>query len=350
MNGQEKVLKTISFSNTEQQVPRDLWLLPWFEDKYPDQVADLQKEYPSDVVTVSGISYAECAHTEGDPYEVGRYKDEWGCIFENVHKGVIGEVKEPVILPEDEDWEDLSRVHIPTEMLTFDIEEVNQWCREHSDRFIKAGCCPRPFERLQFLRGTEYLYMDLITKPDNMMRFIEKMHRFYCELLEKWCQTDIGAIMFMDDWGSQRSLLINPELWREMFKPLYSDYIRIAKKYGKKTMMHSDGYILDIIPDLIEIGLDILNSQVFCMGIDNVKKFRGKITFWGELDRQHLLPEGTEEEIRNAVELLRKELFQNGGFILQMEAGPGAKVGNVMEAIKYNEELNSRENSYINKQ
>lgn len=171
-----------------------------------------------------------------------------------------------------------------------------------------------------------------------------------CRELEEWAKTDVDALFIQDDWETQISLLISPELWREMFKPLYSDYIRIAKKYGKKTMMHSDGYILDIIPDLIEIGLDILNSQVFCMGIDNVKKFRGKITFWGELDRQHLLPEGTEEEIWNAVELLRKELFQNGGFILQMEAGSGAKVENVEEAIKYNEKLNSCGSSYINKQ
>ena len=334
MTSKQKVLKTAEFSNVEQEIARDIWYLPWFEDAYPEEVAYLKKEYSSDIITVEGINYKEKAKTEGDPYAVGRYVDEWGCIFENVHKGIIGEVKEPIVLEDDEDWEDLSRIHIPEEMLTFDIDEVNAWCAEHKDKFIKAGCCPRPFEQLQFIRGTENFYMDLIMKPDNMMDFIEKMHDFYCRLLEKWCQTDVDAIMFMDDWGAQRSLLINPELWREIFKPLYSDYIKIAKKYGKKTMMHSDGYILDIIPDLIEIGLDILNCQVFCMGLDNLKQFRGKITFWGELDRQHLLPEGTTEDIVNAVNLLKDTLFENGGFILQMEAGPGAKIENVLAAVK----------------
>lgn len=334
MISKQRVLKTVEFRNIEQELARDIWYLPWFEDEYPEQVAYLKKEYPSDIITVEGINYKEIAKTEGDPYSVGRYVDEWGCIFENVHKGIIGEVKEPIVLEDDEDWEDISRIHIPEEMLSFDIDEVNVWCKEHKDKFIKAGCCPRPFEQLQFIRGTENFYMDLIMRPDNMMEFIEKMHDFYCRLLEKWCQTDVDAIMFMDDWGAQRSLLINPELWREIFKPLYSDYIQIAKKYGKKTMMHSDGYILDIIPDLIEIGLDILNCQVFCMGLENLEKFRGKITFWGKLDRQHLLPEGTKDDIVHAVKILKDTLFENGGFILQMEAGPGAKVENVIAAVK----------------
>lgn len=334
MTSKQKVLKTVEFCNMEQKLAKDIWFLPWFEDEYPEQVAYLKTEYPADIITVEGISYKEKACTQGDPYAVGKYIDEWGCIFENLHKGIIGEVKEPIVSEEDEEWEDISGIHIPEELLSFDIDEVNAWCNDHKDKFIKAGCCPRPFEQLQFIRGTENLYMDLITRPDNMMAFIEKMHDFYCRLLEKWCQTDVDAIMFMDDWGAQRSLLINPELWREIFKPLYRDYIQIAKKYGKKTMMHSDGYILDIIPDLIEIGLDILNCQVFCMGLENLKVFRGKITFWGELDRQHLLPEGTTEDIVVAVHQLKDTFFENGGFILQMEAGPGAKVENIIAAMK----------------
>ena len=87
--------------------------------------------------------------------------------------------------------------------------------------------------------------------------------------------------MFMDDWGLQKGLLMNPALWVEIFKPLYKDFIDIAHKNNKKIFMHSDGYILDIIPHLIELGLDAVNSQVFCMGLENLKQFKGKITFWG---------------------------------------------------------------------
>ena len=64
--------------------------------------------------------------------------------------------------------------------------------------------------------------------------------------------------------------------------------------------MHSDGNITEIIPDLIEIGIDALNSQLFCMDIEELgKKFRGKITFWGEIDRQNILPNGNRKDIED---------------------------------------------------
>lgn len=101
----------------------------------------------------------------------GEYVDEWGCRFTNIHEGVIGEVKEPVIC--EEDWSDAGKVHIPVELLTFDADAVNRFCRE-TDRFVIAGCCPRPFEQLQFLRSTQELYMDLMDPPRGNAGFYGK--------------------------------------------------------------------------------------------------------------------------------------------------------------------------------
>jgi hypothetical protein len=94
--------------------------------------------------------------------------------------------------------------------------------------------------------------------------------------------------------------------------------------------MHSDGYILDILPDLIELGLDAINAQIFCMGVEKLgARCKGKITFWGEIDRQYLLPYGTAEEVISAVKSVHKTLYENGGVIAQCEFGPGAKPDNV---------------------
>jgi uroporphyrinogen-III decarboxylase len=134
----------------------------------------------------------------------------------------------------------------------------------------------------------------------------------------------------MDDWGSQQALLIAPELWRELFKPLYADYISIAHEHGKYAFMHSDGHITEIIPDLIEIGLDALNSQVFCMDVEDLgRRFGGKLTFWGELDRQQLLPRASTAQIAEAARELRAAFHREGGFIAQCEFGPGALPENV---------------------
>lgn len=138
----------------------------------------------------------------------------------------------------------------------------------------------------------------------------------------------------MDDWGAQRSLLINPELWREVFKPLYRDYANIAHSHGKKLFMHSDGNILDIYPDLIEIGIDCLNSQLFCMGVENLEQYAGQICFWGEIDRQHILPYGSLQDVEDAVKLVHKHLWKRGGCIAQLEFGPGASPENVYKAFE----------------
>jgi hypothetical protein len=138
----------------------------------------------------------------------------------------------------------------------------------------------------------------------------------------------------MDDWGAQSALLISPALWRQYFKPMYRDFAQIAHSTGKKIFMHSDGHILSIYPDLIEIGIDALNSQLFCMGIENLKPFAGKITFWGEIDRQHLLPNGTVNDIDQAVTKVYENLWHNGGCIAQCEFGPGGKPENVRQVYE----------------
>ena len=313
--------------NNPSRVPRQMWTLPWAEKTYPKEMERLRQQFPSDFGGVP-VTLAALPKTVGDPYTKGEYVDEWGCRFTNIHDGVIGEVKNPLVPAEDEEWENADKIHIPYEFLSFDIDEVNAGCAE-TDKFVMCGCCPRPFEQLQFIRGTENLYMDLMDPPPAMLEFVKKMHQFYCDLMEKWAKTDVDALNFMDDWGSQRSLLISPELWKKMLFPMYRDYIDIAHSHGKKIFMHSDGYILDILPILAEAGLDAVNSQIFCMGPENMAHLKGKITFWGEIDRQNLLPHGTEAEVRRAVRQVYENLWDNGGCIAQLEFGPGAKPENV---------------------
>ena len=325
MNNKQLVIDTLDFKNPAR-APRDLWTLPWALFTYPDEYKRLIDTFQFDFGGVS-LRFHESGAERGDPYEIGRYTDAWGCTFENIKRGIIGEVKTPLVA--DDDWNDADKIHIPEEWLSFDIGETNAAIAKNADKFILAGC-PRPFEQLQFIRGTEHFYIDLITRPSKMFGFIEKMHDFYCRYLTKLAQTDVDGLQIMDDWGSQQALLINPATWRELFRPIYRDYIDIAKKYGKKIFMHSDGYILDIIPDLIDLGLDALNSQIFCMGIDRLKQFRGKITFWGEMDRQNLLVRGTPQQIRAAVQSVYENLWNGGGCIAQCEFGPGANPENVM--------------------
>lgn len=317
MTSRELVKRTLEFSNSGR-VPRQLWKLPWADLRYPGATDLLLTEFPDDIGWAPGF-HRQALQTKGDPYAKGVYVDPWGCVFENLHEGIIGETKEAVVT----DWSDLSRVRFPEELLTVDIAKVNEHCLR-SDQFLIAGGC-RPFEQLQFIRGTEAVYMDLALEEAEIHKLLAKMHAFYIKQLEVWAETEVDALFFLDDWGSQNSLLINPETWRRIFKPLYADYVRIAHASGKKAFMHSDGNILQVLPDLIEIGVDAINAQIFCMGLMNIAPYAGKITFWGEMDRQHLLVNGTIAQITQAVQDTKSLLSaRGGGVIAQCEFGPGA--------------------------
>ncbi len=136
--------------------------------------------------------YRPSRRRSGNPHQLGTFVGEWGCTFENIQPGVIGEVKQPMI----DDIEDWRRVEPPYETLPEDWtaarDEVNRQCGA-IDKFIRAACCPRPWERLQFLRGTVPAMMDT-TDPDGTVRdLIKRIHEFYLKELEFWVTTDVDA-------------------------------------------------------------------------------------------------------------------------------------------------------------
>ena len=334
MNSRERVYRTLEMRNPDRP-PREMWLLPWAQSRYGKEIEEIQKRFPVDFAGTPD-PLKEYPKVIGNSYEIGTYIDEWGCQFTNIHSGVVGEIKNPII--KNDDWSDADSVRFPVEWKTVDIDKVNRFCAS-SDRFVVSGCCPRPFEQMQFMRGSEQFFLDIMEQPPKMMSFMNKIHEFYCELLHIWAKTDVDTLNIMDDWGTQTALLINPKLWRQIFKPMYRDYINIARGAGKKMFMHSDGYTLEIYPDLIELGLDAFNSQIFCMGVENLKQFAGKITFWGEIDRQYLLANASLEEVEAAVRSVKENLWHNGGCIAQMEFGPGGRPENVMKAYETWDEL-----------
>lgn len=330
MTSRELVKATFSFQNNTGFVPRQMYAQPWAEIHYPEMVEKIRADFPNDLISAPGF-YETPPETKGGVTEVGEFTDEWGCTYVNLQRGITGEVKNPPVTGEE--WENMGSFRIPYEILSINREKINEFCAG-TDRYVSSGYNIHPFEQLQAIRGAEQLFVDLLLRPAKFLEVLEQIHDFYCKLVTLWAQTDVDGISIMDDWGSQRSLLISPTLWCELFKPMYRDYIDIAHKYGKKVKMHSDGYILDIIPHLIDIGLDAINAQIFCMGIENLKQFRGDITFWGEMDRQQLLPKGSLRDIRDAVKAVRENLWQNGGCIAHCEFGPSARPENVYEVFK----------------
>ena len=338
MTSRQLVQKTLAFESPKR-IPRQLWTLPWADANHPEWLRRIQKTFPDDIVSAPEV-YREAPERSGDRYKAGTYIDEWGCVFQNVHDGVIGIVRDPLI----KSWEDLDRFVPPESVLTVDTEGVNAFCKQ-TDRYVIGGTGVRPFERLQFLRTMEQALIDLLEQPPELIDLLDRMHAHYLKEIEVWTKTDVDGISFMDDWGTQNALMVSPDIFRKLFKTKYREYADIAHKNGKALFFHSDGWIVDIIPDLIEAGIDALNSQIFCMGVEALgERFRGRITFWGEMDRQHILARGNPEKVKLAVYDVFEHLYADGGVIAQCEFGPGARPENVMAVFKAWDDVKGSEN------
>ncbi len=325
VTSRERMTRALRFEHPDR-APRHLWTLPGVPMFRADELAALRARFPEDIAGPDA-RYGRAERARGIPNQVGVYTDEWGCTWEVLEPGVIGEVKGAPL----DDWAALAYYQPPNEILdNADFSRVNASCAQ-SDKFILAGTTVRPFERMQFIRGTEKLFIDLAYGTADLFILRDMLHEFFLRELELWIKTDVDAISFMDDWGAQHRLLISPTMWREVYKPLYADYVALIHSAGKFAFFHSDGHISAIYPDLIEIGVDALNSQLFCMDIEALgQAYRGKITFWGEIDRQALLPFGTPDAVKAGVHRVRRALDDSsGGVIAQCEWGNDVSMENV---------------------
>lgn len=323
--GRERVTAALTFSRPDR-APRDLWALPYISLFRKAELEDLLAEFPSDIGGIQ-LSPGQSNEDAARYGQAGSYLDEWGSLWQVAEPGVIGEVKAPVLA----DWSRLEHFQPPWELVRGRNFSFANRMAEHSDRFVLSPCCARPFERMQFLRGTEALFIDIACGSREFRQLLEMVHAYNLEDMQGWCGTNVDGILFMDDWGANSALLIHPKTWREVFKPLYRDYVDMIHAAGKYAFFHSDGHIQAIYGDLVEIGIDAVNSQLFTMDIEELARlYKGKITFWGEIDRQHVLPFGTPQEVREAVRRVRKALDDGaGGVIAQCEWGKDNPTENV---------------------
>jgi uroporphyrinogen-III decarboxylase len=294
------------------------------------ELESLLREYPEDF-TGAGAIVGQSKRAKGTPFRKGSYTDEWGCVWQCGEDGVTGEIKAPLM---GENWSALAGFTPPWEILDNanwkEVDRAQERNLKTENKYMLLGC-GGPFERVQHIRGTENLFMDMAYQTAEFRTLLAMVHEFCLREITGWSHTAADAVSFSDDWGSQTSLLISPEMWRCIFKPLYKQYCEVIHASGKKVFMHSDGNIFPIYEDLIEIGVDAINSQLFCMDIDEIaRRFKGRITFWGEIDRQHILPFGSPDDVRNAVWKVRGALDDDtGGVIAQCEWGSKNSVENI---------------------
>jgi len=176
------------------------------------------------------------------------------------------------------------------------------------------------FETAWALRGYEQLLMDLVTAPDVAEAILDIPFEYHRKAAEKLTQMGVDMIWIGDDIGTQTAMLMSPDTWRHFLKPRMARLISSIKGINSacKIAYHSDGCIYPVIPELIEIGVDVLNPiQPRSMDPALLKKTYGsRLCFWGTIDEQHTLPFGRPEDVREEVALRLRTVGTGGGLIL----------------------------------
>jgi uroporphyrinogen-III decarboxylase len=176
------------------------------------------------------------------------------------------------------------------------------------------------FECAWALRGYERLMSDMALNPDLAERILEIPYRFHLAAARRLVEMGADMIWIGDDFGAQNAMLISPRMWRTFFKLRMANFIAELKAINPevKIAYHSDGNIYPIIPDLIEIGLDVLNPiQPACMNPAQLKRDFGEhLCVWGSIDEQHTLPFGTPAMVQAEVLDRLHTIGINGGLIL----------------------------------
>jgi uroporphyrinogen decarboxylase len=195
------------------------------------------------------------------------------------------------------------------------------------DKFVIAKM-PLGFIRvIEHLRGYEAAWTDANLYPREFGKLLDKLTEIILEVIDNFSKIGVDGVLFLDDWGLQDKLMIGPDVWRRFWKPRYKKICHFAHKKGLLTFLHSCGYIVNILDDLIEAELDVIQmDQQENMGVEKLSElFGGKICFWCPVDIQNTMVKGSVDDVKNYAKKLIESFGKfNGGFMAKSYPSPEA--------------------------
>lgn len=219
----------------------------------------------------------------------------------------------------EDDLEKAVNAFIPPEAITdLNISGVIEKLQNPDGERLYAVCgYGGMFERSYHVMGFEELMMELVLNPNIVEKMFDKILEHKIEVAKEVVKLGAKIGHTGDDLGTQQAGLFSLEMFRKFLKPRYAKLFEVYKKAGIPIMMHSCGYVTDYIPDLIEIGLDVLEVVQPCMDHKFLKREYGKdLTFYGGIDTQIILPRATPDEVRKMVKETIHTLGKGGGYIV----------------------------------
>jgi len=279
---------------------------------------ELERFLGEDMLLTS-VGWANCYYQSTEP----EYTDEWQITWKSVEyetKFGQGRYTEMVGHPLAEDSA-LASYQPPDPNRPQLYTEAERVIKKYKDEYWIVGVTVCTiWETAWALRGYERMLMDLTLNPELAQCILDIPYQYHLAAAKKLVEMGVDMIWLGDDVGGQQSMLMSPEQWRRIFKPMMGNFISSLRQVNRdiKIAYHSDGNIYPIIGDLIEVGVDVLNPiQPACMNPAEIKnRFGSNICFWGSLDEQYTLPFGTAREVEKEVQERLRTIGKKGGLII----------------------------------
>jgi len=306
-----EVRKAIEFKRPSEVPLKTEDIAPGTFEKYGDKLWQLLRLYPNDFVVPS--YEPPIAWTPTRPGE-----DEWGCVWEHIDGQTGAQVKVHPL----SNWDQLESYKFPDPTLDERFRGLRNCLRVPVDLYTLGSVAGGLFIQSVYLRGFERFLEDLYLERDRVEALLDRVMEYDLALIDKWRENLADCIFILDDIGSSRALLINPQLWRELFKPRYAGLIDRAHRLGMPVWYHTCGHVEPILGDLIDIGLDIIhNVQLSCNDISKIgSEYRGKICFSTGPDELGLFKTGSAREVYDNMCWIIDTLgTDDGGFIAANE-------------------------------
>ena len=326
MNSRQRVKSAINFTNPDR-APISHAVLPAAQIKYGKALDEILTEFREDF----GWDYMADLPMEDFPavYKKGRNIDDFGTVWFSEWLGVCGiPVEWPLA-----DWARYDDFKWPADFTAGPPSGrlYSGHMMGFDERWYARGAWVTYFEELQQLRGMENFMMDIATESREFYRLLDDLLQFHLRWIDKWTALEYDGLHFADDWGSQSALIIKPETWRRIFKPRYAEMFKRVRDKGMNVWYHSDGQIREIFGDLIEIGVQVINTQVPVVGHDWIaQNVRGRVAIRTDIDRQRIMPFGSVAEVKEEVHRTFEACGSSkGGIIACGEVGPDLPIENI---------------------
>jgi len=207
----------------------------------------------------------------------------------------------------------------PDPAAEYRFAHLDGWCRQNAQHYTIVWIGDL-WERATFMCSMERLLLYVAVEPDFVDSLLERIADYILGTMNMLFERfEFDGVALSDDYGSKKSLLMSPAAWRRFVKPHVAEILSKAKSAGRTTFLHSCGNVRAVVPDLVELGLDILHPiQPEAMDIVELKReFGDDLTFCGGLGTQDLLVNGSPAEVRDEVCRLKETMGRGGGYILE---------------------------------